>query len=493
LVPASTSSRLTRRLFLRALGVVYLIAFLSLEGQVEGLFGADGLQPAAGFLERAGGALGGTDFLRLPTLFWLGAGDDVMSAACWLGVAAALALISGVLPLASLVVLFALYLSFVSVGAPFLQYQWDALLLETGFLAIFWAPTTARLRSPRAAAPSQAVGWLLRWLVFRLMFFSGWVKLASGDPTWWDLSALQHHYQTQPLPTWTAWYMNQLPDWFQRLSVAAMFVVELILPFFVFAGRRPRAIAAGGFVGLQVLIAATGNYGFFNLLAAVLCISLLDDAQLLALVPSRWRSRGSLPQRPRSLGGRVVSAALTAVILLLSVPAAITQLTGIRSGPARLVEPVARLARPFHLTNRYGLFAVMTRTRPEVVIEGSRDGVHWLPYRFRWKAGPLDRRPAFVEPDMPRLDWQMWFDGLALERALRSGRRPTGLVTPALIRKLREGSPAVLRLLEDAPFDGPPPPHLRFGLYDYRFTDAAERNASGRWWNRRLLWPAPAP
>lgn len=479
---------LSRSIFLRGLGLLYLVAFLSLEWQVVGLFGEHGLRPAAAFLERIRASLGGMDLAQVPTLFWFGAGDAVLRAMCWVGAAFSLLLIGGMLPLPSLIACWLLYLSFVGVGAPFLNYQWDALLLETGFLAIFWAPITARLASPRATAPSPIIRWLVLWLLFRLMFFSGWVKLASGDPAWWDLTALEYHYETQPLPTWTAWYMHQLPAWFQKLSVAGTFVVELVIPFFVFLGRRARAIAAAAFVGLQVFIGATGNYGFFNLLSALLCVPLLDDEQLFALVPRALRSRVTQTSLAPDVR-RVLLHGLVAVLLLaLTVPMSLAQLTGVRTlvGP---FEGLVRLARPFHLTSRYGLFAVMTTTRPEVIIEGSNDGVTWTPYVFRWKPGRRSRRPTFVEPDMPRLDWQMWFDGLHIERAVQTGSRAFNVVTPSVVERLREGSPAVLALLGPNPFPDAPPRFVRWRLYDYRFTDDAQRDATGNWWQRKLLYP----
>ncbi|MDG2308294.1 MAG: lipase maturation factor family protein [Candidatus Binatia bacterium] len=476
---------LQRSLFLRALGLTYLIAFLSLEWQIAGLLGAEGLRPAAEFLSRAREALAGADLTRIPTLFWLASGDSILLGACWVGAALSLLIVSGTLPLPSLVGCWLLYLSLVNVGAPFLNYQWDALLLETGFLAIFWAPMTLRLASPLATTPSPLVRWLLVWLLFRLMFFSGWVKLASGDSAWWDLTALQYHYETQPLPTWASWYVNQLPAWFHKLSVAGTFVIELIVPFFIVLGRRGRAVAAATFLGLQAFIGATGNYGFFNLLTAVLCIPLLDDSQLRAVIPPRYRERivtsGLLPSRGRA----ILHTAVASILLLLTVPGAVAQVSGLRT---TFADPLARVVRPFHLTSRYGLFAVMTKTRPEVVLEGSDDGTTWTPYVFLWKPGAVDRAPAFVGPGMPRLDWQMWFDGLYFQRALEAGGRVTNVVTPSLLARLQEGSPAVLDLLGPDPFGESPPRHVRWKLYDYQFTNPSERDASADWWKRRLLY-----
>ena len=482
----------TRSVFLRALGLVYLAAFLSLRWQVGGLLGSDGVLPAAAFLERAGAALGSASAWQVPTLFWLGVSDAALHAACVAGAVSALLLVLGLAPLVAALACWVLYLSLASVGQQFLSFQWDALLLETGFLALLWAPLAWRLDAATVRAPSPVVLWLLRWLLFRLMFFSGFVKLASGDPTWWSLDALAVHFETQPLPTWTAWYAHQLPGWSLKLACAAMFVVELVLPFLIVLGRRARLIAFAGLVGLQAAIAATGNYGFFNLLSAVLCLPLLDDEQLARVWPARRARPGAstaAPTRPWRLAVDGVAAVL---LLALSLPLALGQLTGLRSTVFAPVAALLRVAGPFHLTSTYGLFAVMTTRRPELTIEGSADGTDWRPYVFRWKPGPPGRRPAFVGPGMPRLDWQMWFDALYVERMLASGRGSSSLITPALLARLRTGSPSVLGLLDGDPFGGAPPRDLRWRLDAYRFTDPDARAATGNWWQREPLHEQPA-
>jgi lipase maturation factor 1 len=498
--------RLTRSLFLRAIGVVFAAAFLSLSVQVEGLLGSQGLEGAASFLASARAALGGAAPLRVPTLFWLGASDGALVGACFAGAIAGAVLALGRAPLLASAACWVLYLSIVSVGGDFLLYQWDALLLEAGFLAILWAPRSLRLSASLPPEPSRAVLWLLRWLLFRLMFFSGWVKLASGDESWWSLTALAHHYETQPLPSWTSWYADQLPLWVQQISCAIMFAVELVLPLLIPFGRRARAIAFAGLVGLQALIAATGNYGFFNLLGVALCIPLLDDAQIAALLSAvRWRTRltgnpsdqsagapaaGDEPedrQRAR-LFGRIRDVAALAGLLALSTPIAASQIFGRWPSLPAPLAALHRVAGPFHLVGRYGLFAVMTTSRPEIVIEVSLDGMDWQPVVFRWKPGPLNRAPSFVEPHMPRLDWQMWFDALYVERVLGGARVGRELVTPRLVQRLLEGSAPVCSLLLAVPFGDQPPTYARWRLYDYRFTDPTERELSGDWWSRRLLY-----
>lgn len=486
----------TRSLFLRGMGVVYLAAFLSLHAQVLGLYGHDGLLPAVAYLDRARETLGTEASWQLPTLFWLDASDGSLRTACAAGAASALLLVAGITPFATALTCWVLYLSLCGIGQLFLGYQWDALLLEAGFLAVLWTPLVGRLGAAPMREPSRIVLWLVRWLLFRLMFASGFVKLASGDPTWWSLTALAVHYQTQPLPSWVSWYADLLPLGVQKLSCGAMLVIELGLPFLIALGRRARLTAFAGFVALQVGIAATGNYGFFNLLTIVLCITLLDDTVLSrASLPWRWRrSHGAQPRmEPRSARlGLVVHAVAAVVLASLSAPLLLTQLTGL---PATSVPPASFLLpalAPLRLTSTYGLFAVMTTTRPELTIEGTVDGREWRPYVFRWKPGPLDRPPPIVGLNMPRLDWQMWFDALRVERMLASGGRSGGLITPVLLSRLRERSASVLALLDGDPFDGIPPTAIRWRLDEYRFTDPAERAATGAWWQRTMLHEEPA-
>lgn len=490
-VPRAVSYRRTRDLFLRALGIVYLAAFLSLHAQALGLYGHDGLLPAATYLDRVRTALGADAAWRVPTLFWLDASDAALRAVCAAGAASALLLILGLVPLAATLACWILYLSLCGVGQLFLGYQWDALLLETGVLAILWSPLAWRLGSAAVREPSRIVLWLVRWLLFRLMFASGVVKLASGDPTWWSLTALAVHFQTQPLPSWIAWYANRLPALALKLCCGVMFAIELGMPFLIALGRRARLVAGAGFVALQLGIGATGNYGFFNLLTIVLCIALLDDAYLPRVpLPGRPRRDGAAQPtdpRRRSVARVVVHTAAAFVLLCLTVPLLLEQLTEL---PATSLPPASFLLRrlaPLRLASTYGLFAVMTTTRPELTIEGTVDGTEWRPYVFRWKPGPLDRRPPIVGLGMPRLDWQMWFDALHVQRMLATGGRGGSLVTPALLARLRERSPSVLGLLDGDPFDGTPPTELRWRLDDYRFTDADERAATGDWWKRTPL------
>ena len=303
------------------------------------------------------------------------------------------------------------------------------------------------------------------------MFSSGLVKLLSGDPAWRGLTALTFHYETQPLPTWPAWYAHQLPVWFHRFSAVVMFAIELIAPFLIAGPRRLRHLAGALLIALQGLIALTGNYAYFNLLTVALCLFLFDDA---ALAPVLGRLPLREPEGDAFLPRRPAFAVAVLLAILGLVP--LLRLLDRRIGSPPPLRWVSGLIQPFHLANGYGLFAVMTTERPEIVVEGSEDGETWGAYAFRFKPGDPGRRPAFVAPHQPRLDWQMWF------AALGQCRDSPWLY--GLFQRLLEGSPPVLALLADDPFPERPPRYVRALVYDYRFATAEERARTGHWWRR---------
>jgi predicted DCC family thiol-disulfide oxidoreductase YuxK len=456
--PASFAA--TQWIFLRALAVIYAIAFSSLGTQVKGLIGEHGISPAAKYLGAVAQQTGGQRWLVLPTIFWFDASDRMLVFACWAGVALAALLFLGYVEKLALILMFALYLSLSGAGQEFLGYQWDALLVETGFLAIFLGRATI-------------IDWLFRWLAFRLYFLSGAVKLLSHDPTWKNLTALDYHYHTQPLPTPLAWYADKLPHGFQSFSTFMVLAVELGAPFLIFMPRRLRLLGAWSMIGLQVLILLTGNYTFFNWLAIALCLFLFDDRSLARFAPGRILARGSgsVPRVERAL-----VAIFAGFIVLLGVGRLIETFTGDAPEPLRFL---VRASSPFEIVNSYGLFAVMTTTRPEIIVEGSDDGEQWAPYVFRYKPGPLDRAPGWIAPFQPRLDWQMWF------AALGNYRQNLWFVSFAV--RLLEGSPDVIGLLERNPFPSHPPRYVRAEVYEYSFTDWAERRKTGNWWQRKSL------
>ena len=452
-------------LFIRILGLVYFIAFSSLAVQITGLIGSHGILPAGDYLPAIYDRFGSQSYWLVPTVFWLNSGDAFLKAVCVAGAVLALLLIAGCAQRPILIALFLLYLSLVSVGQDFLVFQWDALLLETGFLAIFLGA------SPWAI-------WLFRWLLFRLMFLSGAEKLLSGDPTWRSLTALIYHYETQPLPTPIAWYMHQLPAGFQKLSVAAVFCIELGVPFLMFAPRRLRFFAAAAVVFLQTLIALTGNYAFFNLLTVALCVFLVDDAALRRFYPDRLAQTilTRAANHKSSPATRWMAAGVAVLLVFVSGCHMLRTFRGTVPGPARVVM---NWVAPFRIVNSYGLFAVMTTSRSEIIVEGSSDGQTWLAYEFKYKPGGVTRPPTWVAPYQPRLDWQMWFAALG-----------TCYDNPWFANftlRLLQGSPEVLALLDKNPFPDAPPRYIRALVYDYHFTDLATRRVEATWWRRTPL------
>jgi hypothetical protein len=450
--------RRTEWIFLRLLGVIYLIAFASLWPQILGLVGSDGIAPAAGYFSAIYNQIGAKAYRELPTLFWFHQSDTALIAFCIAGCLASALLLSGFLTRWAATGCFVLYLSLTNVGQPFTAFQWDALLLEAGFLTIF------------AGAPWLV--WAYRLLLFRLMFESGLVKLLSGDPAWRNLHALRYHFLTQPLPLPTAYYAYWLPGHVLDMMTAIALAIELIMPWLLFGPRRLRKTAGWSFITLQLAILLTGNYAFFNLLTLALCVWAFDDETFKFHWAERWIRIE--PLRP-ALNG------IVAVMMLIGV----IELTGMvlpRWDTA--IRPLTSWIAPFEMVNTYGLFAVMTKDRPEIILEGSDDGVNWREYLFRYKPGPLNRGLPVVAPYQPRLDWQMWFAAL--------GDYQENSWVGGLMYRLLKGDKHVLGLMEPPPFTKPPH-YLRAQLYLYQFTTLAERARTGNVWRRSFLhtWLGP--
>ncbi|PYK39413.1 MAG: membrane protein, partial [Verrucomicrobia bacterium] len=363
----------------------------------------------------------------------------------------------------------------------FLSFQWDILLLETGFLAIFLGPWQSWPKRGREPPVSRAALFLLKLLLFKLMLMSGVVKLTSGDDSWgwlnhsfhWSaLTALDYHYWSQPLPTAFGWWADKSPEWFKHFSVAFCLAVEIIAPFFIWAPRRPRLIAAGLIVFLQIAIAVTGNYCFFNLLTIALCLFLINDAAIgrkyEAVIDRRYSYRLS------------IYGAIAVIVLTIPVNAWLIFTAFKPDAPwPRPLAAVYGRVEAFRIVNGYGLFRVMTKDRGEIVIEGSADGIDWLPYEFKWKPGDVQRAPGWCAPHQPRLDWQMWFATL--------GTPQQNPWFGGLVVRLLQGSGDVSRLLSRNPFPDQPPRYIRASFYRYRFTTVEEHRQSGAWWKRQEL------
>jgi predicted DCC family thiol-disulfide oxidoreductase YuxK len=472
-----------RHWFLRALGVIYLIAFVSLWAQVDGLVGSDGMSPVNQFLPAVRTQIGPDAYSLLPTLCWFNSSNAFLHFLCGGGVLFSLLLIFGIAPSISLVALFVSYLSLTIAGQIFFNFQWDVLLLETSFLAIFLAPWRLWPKHGRELPGSRAGLFLLKLLLFKLMLMSGMVKLTSGDPSWWNLTALDYHYWSQPLPTVFGWWADKSPEWFKHFPVAFCLVVEIIVPFFIWAPRLLRLAAAGLMIFLQLAIAVTGNYCFFNLLTIALCLLLIDDsvaATLSATQPKRVKDINAA----RSTGTRLqqLSTYVAIIVIIVTLPINVWLIFSAfkpLARPPRVLASVYERLEAFRIVNGYGLFRVMTKDRCEIVLEGSADGIDWLPYEFQWKPGDVTRAPAWCAPHQPRLDWQMWF------AALETPRENPWFI--ALIFRLLQGSHDVSGLLARNPFPDKPPRYIRAMFYRYRFTTVNELRQTGAWWKRQEL------
>jgi len=525
------SDRLIPRwIFLRALGLIYFSAFYALVFQIRGLIGPDGILPAGDYLEAITRQFGGSRFWFAPTLLWIRSGDHTLTALCWVGMIAALLLVLNVWPRAMLLVCFVCFLSFVAAAEDFSGYQSDGMLLEAGFISLFFAPAGFWPGLGRARPPSRASLFLLQWEWFRIYFESGVVKLRSGDPEWRHFTAMDEYYQNGPLPTWIGWYVQHLPHWFHAFATGATLALELGLVFLFFLPRRFRIACFFIVTAWQIPVILTANYTFLNYLVLVLGFLLLDDRFCLAVTPQRWRERllaktqaeqatreiarsdieqparetsapldesaaskisaatasepeappyriRERPPRPHPIQAFKLSLATVALLWIFYSTTA--QLLWLLFPHLPLpVSPVAAL-EPFRIANRYGLFAVMTRGRYEIEFQGSDDGQNWKTYPFQYKPQDLAQKPRIYAPYQPRFDWNLWFASLGSWRE--------NLFVVSTEERLLNGSRDVLALFAGDPFPNAPPKLVRSIIWQYWFTSLAEKRATGMWWRRELI------
>ncbi|MEI8379515.1 MAG: lipase maturation factor family protein [Planctomycetota bacterium] len=504
-VPLTAGSRdcvRTRQLYFRGLGLIYLLAFLSLWSQIHGLIGSQGILPVEKYFNLAQEKLGDNAWHLLPSLCWLASSDLMLHGWCLLGVGLSVALFFGLAPRLILVLLWLTYLSLSVAGQAFLSFQWDSLLLEMTVCSIFYAPRGFRPNWLTAPEPRPIARWLLWGLAFKLMFLSGITKLLSGDWAWSDGTALQFHYFTQPIPSWVSWYCAQLPQSVHQASLMVMFAIELPLTFLIFTGKHGRAVFGLATIALMILIEATGNFGFFNLQTIVLAIPLLND-QILSKI-ARWiPSRLTWFQPPSPIvplvtadpiWRRVITVCIGSLILGASGLTLVREMVRTLQAdkmPALVIstlnlsdrlllswgEPwvLNRLA-PYRSINGYGLFRVMTTHRPEIILEISQDAKTWESCEFPYKPGKVDRPPPIVAPHMPRLDWQMWFAGL--------NPRGNEYWLFGLSQRILEGNPSIARLMGRPNLMASPPRYVRWSYYEYKYSTPEQRQATGAWWSR---------
>lgn len=485
-----------RWLFLRALGLIYFSAFFSLVFQIRGLIGPQGILPANEYLHAVARSLGVIGRIWFaPTLLWFSAGPHMLITLCWAGMIASLILVANIWPRGMLVICFVCFLSFVSAAQDFSGYQSDGMLLEAGFISLFFAPRGFRPGWGADTPPSRASLFLLQWEWFRIYFESGVAKIAGGDSEWRNFSAMDEYYQNGPLPTWIGWYVQHLPQWFHAFTAGATLVLELGLVWMLFLPRRWRLVCFFIVTPWEVGVILTANYTFLNYLVLVLGFLLLDDCFCERFVPARWirplsgRSPdhvGDLPatsMRSLQTGGLrssfgAVKLGLAAIMLSWVFYATTVQLLWMFSTIPFPTSAAAAL-EPFRIANRYGLFGVMTRGRYEIEFQGSDDGQNWIAYPFRFKPQDLTKAPRIYAPYQPRFDWNLWFASLGSWREYP--------MVPRTEVALLSNDADVLALFAGNPFASHPPKQVRAVLWQYWFTTMAEKRESGQWWRRQFV------
>src|ERR1700691_4326677 len=418
-----------RWLLLRALGGIYFSAFFSLIFQIRGLIGPQGILPANEYLQAVAHSFGqGRGLWFAPTLLWLSSGPHMLTALCWVGMIASLLLVINAWPRGMLAVCFVCFLSFVSAAQDFSGYQSDGMLLEAGFISLFFAPPGFRPGLGRSHPPSRASLFLLQWEWFRIYFESGAVKLLSGDPQWRNFTAMDEYYQNGPLPTWIGWYVQHLPHWVHAASVYATLGLELGLVWMFLLPRRWRIVCFFIVTPWQIMVILTANYTFLNYLVLVLGVLLLDDRfceyllRILGIryfepaVPASVENAPAVDESPFRSTYRVIKLSFASAVLLCIFYATTALMLLMFSQSIPLpTEPIVAL-EPFRIANRYGLFAVMTRGRYEIEFQGSNDGQNWVAYPFAFKPQDISQPPRIYAPYQPRFDWNLWFASLGAWR-----------------------------------------------------------------------------
>lgn len=478
-----TTHLLPRWLFLRVLGLIYFSAFYSFLFQVKGLMGPNGILPVNEYLPAVKQYYPGIRAIWFaPTVFWFGSSDRALLIVCWLGIAAALAVVFNLWPRFSLLVCLVCFLSLIAPAQEFSSYQSDGMLLEAGFISLFFAPAGLRPGLGEKHLPSRASRFLLQWEWFQIYFESGLVKLVSGDYSWRHLTAMDDYYQNGPLPTWVGWYVQHLPHKFHAFTALLTLVMELGIVFMLFLPRRVRIICFFIVTPFQIGIILTANYTFLNYLVLVLGVLLLDDGFVRAILPQRWREPAKTePKPPREwelwlLPMRRVIAGIYLWWIFYATTALMFAIfphgNFLPDGPVRFLEP-------FRIANQYGLFANMTHQRYEIEFQGSNDGVTWTPYPFLYKPQDIYKAPGIYAPYQPRFEWNLWF------ASLESGRQNLWVLETE--QRLLTNSQQVLSLFAHSPFPNGPPQKVRAVISQYWFTDMETKRQTGAWWRRELL------
>jgi hypothetical protein len=480
LVVAGNDYQLTRFIILRLLGFVYAIAFLVAANQLVPLVGEHGLTPASHFLDRLQSFFGSRSaaMLQMPTLFWFGISDQALSIVAWIGLALSLFVLAGYANAIVLGILWAMYMSIVHVGQIWYGYGWETQLLETGFLSIFLCPLFDLRPFPKRPPPLLVL-WLFRWLGFRIMIGAGLIKL-RGDPCWRDLTCLYYHYETQPIPNPISRYLHFAPHMFHKIETAWNHFIELIVPWFSFGPRRARHIAGALLVLFQIFLIVSGNLSFLNYVTIIPFLACFDDTVLRRVLPKLIvnRAERAAEQTEPSRVHFGFSVALLILVAYLSI-APVTNMISARQMMNSSFDPL-------NSVNTYGAFGSVGKERDEIVFEGTADALvsddtRWKEYEFKAKPGDPNRRPPFIAPYQPRIDWQIWFAAMA-----SPSEYPW---TFHFVWKLLHNDPGTLSLLAFNPFPNGPPRYIRARLYRYQFAPPGDR----AWWKREPVgaWLPP--
>jgi lipase maturation factor 1 len=507
---------LPRWIVLRLLGLIYFSAFYSLVFQIKGEIAPDGIFPAQDYLQRVAHAFSGLSrFWYAPTLGWISTGPHMLMAWCWIGMIAAAAATLNLWPRMTLFICFVCFLSFIACSGEFGNYQSDGMLLEAGFIALFFAPAGFRPGWGINSPPSRASYFLLQWEWFRIYFESGIGKILSGDPEWRHLTAMDQYYQNGPLPTWIGWYAQQrLPHGFHVATAALTLALEIGIIWIAWLPRKwhTREVLFFIVTPWEIGIILTANYTFLNYLVLTLGFLLLTDGFVLRFVPAEWKTKPAFASLPAATSPpsakiepnyeqiasptpgkstwqqfrphlKALTLAITAVLLgLIALDTTLELVAMLEPGfptGASILGKAVEFLEPFRIANQYGLFESMTTARYEIEFQGSDDEKTWITYPFKYKPQALNKAPGIYAPYQPRFDWNLWFASLSNWR-----EDPLALRTEEC---LLQGGKDVIALFAGNPFPNHPPKAVRAILWDYTFTTPAEKRATGDWWNRKFL------
>ena len=496
-----------RWIFLRSLGMIFFSAFYSLVYQAKGLIGPDGILPANTYLDTVGKYMHGlSGFWFAPSVFWISSTDRALIVVCWIGMVASVLLFLNLCPRAMTAICFVCYLSFVTTLQDFSSYQSDGMLLEAGFLCLFFAPWGWRPGWGAFSPPSRGCTFLLLWEWFRIYFESGMAKMLGGDPEWRHLTAMYEYYQNGPLPTWIGYYVQHAPHRFHWLTALATLVMELGIVLMLFLPRRFRLICFFIVTPWEIGVILTANYAFLNYIVLALGFLLLDDRFLVKIAPRKWfpkyhvmvamreedtREAGQATLKPSSAAPKLQAFSLSHILRPIWMSLAgicfawifystSVLLLGMLTPGFSMPFWAVRAIEPFRIADQYGLFGVMTRGRYEIEFQGSNDGGKtWTAYPFRYKPQAVNEAPGIYAPYQPRFDWNLWFASLGDWRQYQ--------FVLSAEEALLDGSQDVLSLFGRNPFPNGPPQELRCVMWQYWFTSLAEKRATGDWWTRNYL------